>query len=126
MIYKFKCPECGNLIAGSTKTELRWGERMFCDHCNKIVSCRVVYFPEDPNNKVFAVDTYVTLVKCIKVEAPDKDAAKKYVEDMMAEVFNLSEGDDCRALADMGFHCAEESEISVAGMADKSGEIQSQ
>lgn len=124
MTYLAKCPECGGTICTS-KTEIRDAEKLFCDHCKKQVYCSVRYLPEDPNNKVFAVDTYVTVAKCIKVEAKDEEEAKRLVEDMLnSSALNLLEGEDCRALADMGFHGADELETQVSGSVDENGEIQ--
>ena len=123
MTYLAKCPECGGTICTS-KTEMREG-MLYCDHCKKPVYCSVWYLPDDPKNKVFAVDTYVTVVKCIKVEAKDEEEAKRLVEDMLnSSALNLLDGEDCRALADMGFHGADELETRVSGSADENGEIQ--
>ena len=37
------------------------------------------YFPDDPKNKVFAVDAYVTVARRIMIEAHDKNAAEDAV-----------------------------------------------
>lgn len=123
MTYLAKCPECGGTICTS-KTEIRDSEKLFCDHCKKPVYCLVGYLPDDPKNKVFAVDTYVTVVKCIKVEAKDDEEAKRLVEDRLnSSVLNLFDGEDCMALANMGFHGADELKTRVSGSTDENGEI---
>lgn len=83
------------------------------------------YFPDDPKNKVFAVDVYVTVCKCYKVEAKDEKDAEAKVE---SELVDAGRGADdatyIHNLADRGFQDAEEYETRVSGEADSDGEIQ--
>ena len=82
------------------------------------------YFPDDPKNKVFAVDVYVTVCKCYKVEAKDKKEAEAKAE---SELVDAGCGTDdatfIHNLADRGFQDAEEYETRVSGEADEHGEI---
>lgn len=83
------------------------------------------YFPDDPKNKVFAVDTYITVCKCVKVEAKNKAEAHRKVEAYVVELLrNRPDAEYIRALADEGFGDAEELETRVSGEADEQGEIQ--
>lgn len=83
------------------------------------------YFPDDPKNKVFAVDVYVTVCKCVKVEAKDKAEADRKSRAYVAELFrHRTDAEYIHALADDGFQDAEEFETRVSGEADEHGEIQ--
>lgn len=83
------------------------------------------YFPDDPKNKVFAVDAYVTVAKCFKVEAHDKKEAEAVVRNMIdVEMLHCDESQSCARLGDMGFHYADEYECACCGEADGDGEIQ--
>lgn len=122
MTFVAKCPECGGVICKG-KTEIMEG-MIYCDHCKKGSYCSIGYLPDDPQNKVFAVDTYITVAKCIKVEAKDGKEAKRLVKDMLtSSALVLADGEDVRTLADMGFHFADELEMKVSGSADKNGDI---
>jgi len=83
------------------------------------------YFPDDPKNKVFSVDVYVTVCKCYKIEAKDEKEAEAKAE---SELVDAGRGADdatyIHNLADRGFQDAEESETRVSGEADENGEIQ--
>lgn len=83
------------------------------------------YFPEADGNKVFAVDVYVTVCKCVKVEAKDAEEADRKAQAYVADLFrHRTDAEYVRALADEGFQDAEELETRVSGEADKHGEIQ--
>ena len=84
------------------------------------------YFPDDPKNKVFAVDVYVTLCKCVKVEAKDKaDAKRKAKEIMLAKLQDCwTPAEETSVLRDMGFEGCDEVEYKTSGEADEQGEIQ--
>lgn len=83
------------------------------------------YFPDDPKNKVFAVDTYVTVCKCVKVEAKNKAEAHRKAEAYVAGLFrNSTDAEYIRALADEEFQDAEGLETRVSGEADEHGDIQ--
>jgi len=123
MTYVAKCPKCGGTICKS-KTEIRNAEKLFCDHCKESVFCQVAYFPDDTKNKVFVVDTYLTIVKSFKVEAKDDEEAKRVVEDMLTSfALTRPDGEDVRELAGLGFCYADEMEMNVSGSADKDGDI---
>lgn len=83
------------------------------------------YFPDDPKNNIFAVDAYVTVGKCFKVEAHDKNEAEDIVRKMIdAEMLHCDESQSCARLGDMGFHYADEYECACSGEANSDGEIQ--
>lgn len=83
------------------------------------------YLPEVKGNKVFAVDTYVTLCKCIKVEAKDEDAAIAEVEGMVAKMLNGCSGAmAAQILGEEGFEDCDECETRVSGEANADGEIE--
>lgn len=85
-----------------------------------------VYFPEAEGNKVYAVDVYVTVCKCMKVEAKDEDEAIAKASARLSSkcIRNKYDAEMIRALADEGFQDAEETEFKVSGEADENGEIQ--
>jgi len=83
------------------------------------------YFPDDPKNKVFAVDVYVTVCKCVKVEAKDEADADRKAKAYVADLFrHRTDAEYIHALADEGFSDAEGLETSVSGEADENGDIQ--
>lgn len=81
--------------------------------------------PGDPGNTVFAVDVYVTVCKCVKLEAADAGAAEaeahKYVEGLRK---GRTDAEFVRKLSDEGFQDAEEQEVKASGEADETGEIE--
>ena len=83
------------------------------------------YLSDNPENKVFAVDTYVNLVKVLKIEAATKDEAEEkaieYVKSLLQGVDEMETG---RVLANDGFHDCEDIEPRVSGEADGNGDIQ--
>ena len=83
------------------------------------------YFADDPANKVFAVDTYISLCKCIKVEAKDEDEALSKVNAMIDSMLQgVNEKEVGAVLSENGFFGAEDLETHVSGEADESGEIE--
>ena len=59
---KLYCSRCGEEL---------WGDGGYCHCCREDRSdAQVVerYFPDDQKNRVFAVDVYVTVCKCVKVK----------------------------------------------------------
>ena len=119
MKIKFYCRRCGEQLLGD-------GGYCHCCRENKgDVDVEERYFPDDPKNKVYAVDVYVTVCKCIKVEAADKDEANRKAGDCMAELGrNRTDAEYIRALANEGFSDGEELETRVSGEADENGDIQ--
>lgn len=123
MTFLIKCPECGRVIC-KDKIEIRKG-MFYCDHCKKSVYCSIGYLPDDPKNKVFAVDAYVTVCKCVKVEAPDEESAEKIVSDMICQdIYSQPSGEDTKALYELGFDTCEDDEVRVSGVANENGEIE--
>ena len=104
--YAFVCPECDENMYGIEADDR--------------------YFPDNPANKVYAVDAYVTVCKCMKIEAASKAEAERDAEaKMLSLVFSQrNDADMIRALADMGFQDAEETEYKVSGEANENGEIE--
>jgi hypothetical protein len=83
------------------------------------------YFPDDKGNKVFAVDAYVSLCKCIKVEAKDEDEALAKVNAMIDSMLKgVDEMEVGTVLSVNGFFGAEDLETRVSGEADENGEIE--
>lgn len=81
-------------------------------------------FPDDPKNKVFIVDVYVTLCKTFRVEAKNKDEAEAGVTKFL-QMARATEPDDTKFiqnLADSQFHDAEELDIKCSGEYDENGE----
>ena len=82
------------------------------------------YFPDDPKNKVFAVDAYVTVARRIMIEAHDKNAAEDAVRKMIDDAMSAClEPEECSKLADMRFHYADERWCACNGEADDDGEV---
>lgn len=90
----------------------------------------VHYYPDDKDNKVFAVDVYITVCKTIHVEAKDRDAAQEEAWRVMrmnaTHLLEHAGGDRefVHTLAELGFHDAEETEYRVSGEANELGEIE--
>ena len=81
------------------------------------------YFPDDPKNKVYAVDVWYTLAKCFRVEASSRDEAERMVRETIEERFgNALAGQAGHVAADMGFDDGEEYETKVSGEYGKDGE----
>jgi len=99
-----------------------------CPRCGRKTSKDTAdtrYFPETPGNKVFAVDVYVTVCKCVRVEAKDASAAEKAVNAYMDGLCESRvDREFIERLAQEGFHDAEEQEVKVSGEADEDGSIQ--
>lgn len=82
------------------------------------------YFPDDPKNKVFAVDVWVTAAKCLKVEAKNREDAEAKAEKFVVENF-LSKPTPMvmHLLNTAGFEATEDAEFHVSGEANELGEI---
>ena len=82
------------------------------------------YVAEGKGNKVFAVDAYVSLAKCIKVEAADAEEAERKVREQIEK--SLTGVPPCemgRVLTSLGFEDCEELETRVSGETDAKGEL---
>lgn len=115
---KIYCRKCGELLPG---------DGGYCHVCRENKSDAQVeerYFPDDPKNKVYAVDTYITVCKCVKVEASNEDGAERkahgYVENLLK---HRTDTEFIHALAGEGFQDAEETEYIVSGEADENGDM---
>lgn len=103
--YDGPCPKCGKRVRKET-TDVR-------------------YFPETPGNTVFAVDVYVTVCKCVRLEAADAAAAeaeaRKYLADLRE---GRTDTEFVGKLSSEGFQDAEEQEVKASGEADETGGIE--
>lgn len=120
------CRKCGTrLETGRSVTE---GYRYYCPNCDEDmyeVEADDRYYPDDPKNKVYAVDTYVTVCKCVKVEAANEDEAELKAHDYVADLFrHRTDTEFIRELADEGFHDSDETEYRVSGEASEDGDIE--
>lgn len=71
---KLYCSRCGEEL---------WGDGGYCFCCHEDRNdAQVVerHFPDAPKNRVYAVDVYVTVCKCVEVEAESAEAAIADVE----------------------------------------------
>lgn len=125
MKLKHICPHCK---AELNENLMRVFASIQCPQCGKRVGrdfANVLYFPETPGNKVFAVDVYVTVCKCVKLEAADADAAqveaRKYLDGLRD---GCTDREVVEKLASEGFHDAKDSEFHVAGEVDETGDIE--
>lgn len=82
-----------------------------------------LYFPEDKKKKVYAVDAYVTMSRCFKVEASSAEEAERIVDEMLRKGQNVPEENTAEAVEELGLSFAEEWEEHTSGEADKKGEI---
>lgn len=115
---KLFCRRCGEQLLG---------DGGYCHVCREDKGDADVeerYFPDDPKNTVYAVDAYVTVCKCVKVEAHDKNAAEDMVRKMIDDAMLASdEADTCAKLGEMGFHYGDERECACNGEADEDGDV---
>lgn len=125
MTQKYLCPHCE---AELNKNLVKVFASSLCPRCGKNIDKRVAdvrYFPETPGNTVFAVDVYVTVCKCVKLEAADAEAAEAEAEKYLA---GLREGrtdeEFVGKLSVEGFQDAEEQEVKASGEADETGDIE--
>ena len=83
------------------------------------------YFPDDPKNKVFAVDVWFTVATCMKVEAKDADEAERKAEEaLLAKLQGCTPAEEMSVLRDMKFEACDEVEYKTSGEADEQGEIE--
>lgn len=115
---KLYCRRCGEEVPGD-------GGYCFCCHEDKgDADVEERYFPDDPKNKVYAVDVYVTVCKCVKVEAASVEEAERKASDYVASLGrHYTDAEYIRNLADAGFSDAEGLETNVSGEADENGDI---
>ena len=119
MKIKFYCRRCGEQLPSD------YGYCPVCRENKRDYDVEERYFPDDPKNKVYAVDVYVTVCKCIKVEAADKCEADRKAADYITELLrHRTDAEYIHALANDGFSDGEELETRVSGEADENGDIQ--
>ena len=119
MTIKHICRRCGTILGSD------YGYCFTCRENKGDHQVKECYIPDDPKNKVFAVDAYVTVCKCLKVEAKDEDEAERKAGNYIADLARYrTDAEYIRALANEGFSDAEELEIRVSGEADENGEIE--
>lgn len=116
---KYFCRRCGTELGSD------YGWCLCCKECEGDADVEERYFPDDPKSKVYAVDVYVTVCKCVKVEAPSKKRADELARSYVAGLFkHRTDAEFVCKLASEGFQDAEELETRVSGEADEHGEIQ--
>lgn len=125
MTRKYLCPHCGaELNAGM----LAVFSNVRCPKCGEVTSPNLAdkrYFPETPGNKVFAVDVYVTVCKCVKLEAADADAAEAGAREYLAGLHKgRTDAEFVEELSAEGFQDAEEQEVKASGEAGETGDIE--
>lgn len=125
MTQKYLCPHCE---AELNENLMKVFSSSLCPQCGKNIGKAIAdvrYFPETPGNKVFAVDVYVTVCKCVRLEAADAAAAEAEAGKYLA---GLREGRADREfvekLSSEGFQDAEEQEVKASGEADETGDIE--
>jgi hypothetical protein len=115
---KIFCRKCGTQLIG---------DGVCCPVCRenkRDYDVEERYFPDDPKNKVYAVDVYVTLCKCVKIEAADKCEADRKAADYITDLLrHRTDAEYIHALANDGFSDSEELETRVSGEADKNGYV---
>ena len=115
---KYFCRRCGEQLSSD------YGYCFCCCENKGDADVEERYFPDDPKNKVYAVDAYVTVCKCVKVEAADEDEAERKAESyIVGLVKHRTDAEFIHALADEGFQDAEETEYKVSGEADEDGNV---
>ena len=122
-----RCVACGGGLTRNGAGRVFRCANPECGLCGEDVAAWLAeerYFPDDPGNKVFAVDVYVTVAKCVKVEAADKDAAVKMAADQVSGMASgLTDREFLCRLADDGFQCEDGVETMAAGEAGEDGDI---
>ena len=116
---KYFCRKCGTELGGA------YGYCATCQEYKHDYDVDKRYFPDNPKNKVFAVDAHVTICKCMKVEAASKAKAERLVANELAEsAMHRTDAEWIHGLADMGFSDAEELKVRTSGKADENGDIE--
>ena len=74
---------------------------------------------------IYAVDAYVSLAKCYRVEAESKEEAEKKVQEMVFDILNHPSPEAEEGLLSNGFqNCDEIDELRVSGEETVDGEIE--
>lgn len=122
---KYICPYCK---AELNENLMSVFASILCPKCGKRVGrdfANVLYFPETSGNKVFAVDVYVTVCKCVRLEAADAAAAeaeaRKYLDGLRE---GRTDREFVEKLSSEGFQDAEGQEVKASGEADETGDIE--
>ena len=119
MKVKTTCEQCG-----AEDVRDREGQS-YCPECGRRTWHNARYFPEADDNKVFAVDVWLTVSHCMKVEAKDADEAEvKAREALLVKLQGCTQAEEMGVLRDMGFEGCDEVEYKTSGEADEHGEIQ--
>lgn len=125
MIVKYMCSKCETEL---TTTDVSPGYAFRCPKCNRSIprwKALERYFPSRKGYRVFAVDTYVTLCKCMKVEALSREGAEDIAQSEIVDgVFCHDDACAIKTMADLGFQDAEEMEFKASGEANENGEIE--
>ena len=125
MTLKYLCPHCGTELNANMVEAFASGP---CPKCGRRVgkeTADVRYFPETPGNTVFAVDVYVTVCKCVRLEAADaaeaEAGARKYLDGLRE---GRTDREFVEKLSSEGFQDVEEQEVKASGEADETGDIE--
>ena len=125
MTRKYLCPHCKAELNANMVEAFASGP---CPRCGKRVgkeTADVRYFPETPGNTVFAVDVYVTVCKCVRLEAADAAAAEAEAGKYLAGLRDgRTDREFVEQLSSEGFQDAEEQEVKASGEADETGDIE--
>lgn len=130
MKVKYICDKCGaeDAVDGDRTLLRNWptcGKHDTCHKCGKRTWHNARYFPEADGNKVFAVDVWLTVSHCMKVEAKDGDEAERIARDRLCDQLQgCSQSEALEVLGVLGFEDSDEQEYKTSGEADEHGEIQ--
>lgn len=96
-----RCPKCGTVM---------WDDK---------------FFPSDSKNKVYAVDIFVDVSRCLKFEAASKEEAEEKAEEFMADKLKgCTSAEAIDELKSIGFEDSGNPEFKASGEADEQGDIQ--
>lgn len=117
---KLKCSKCGQELPK------RYSPPRFCDWCPTCKTHTVMYAtPEDPKNKVYAVDIYETVSRCMMFEASSQEEAEKKAAAFMDErLLGCTREEALNELRDLGFEDGEDFEYKVSGECNSDGDIE--
>ena len=114
---KLYCRRCGEELLGDG------GYCHVCHENKDDTDVETRYFADDPKNKVYAVDAYITMCRCFKVEALNSKEAEELVYDMVVKATNCPDDQTLDSVDDLKLCFADNVETEASGEADESGDI---